>query len=447
MTNYVESQGVVGGKMYSLMERLFPITRSLTGEGVRESLRILGEVIPLENHEVRTGQKAFDWMIPKEWNIRSAYIEDVDGTRIVDMKDNNLHVVGYSVPVDAIMPLEELLPRVFSLPDHPEWIPYVTSYYKETWGFCMEDKRKASMRPGPYHVVIDSRLDEGVLNYADLVIKGESKDEILLSSYICHPSMANNELSGPVILSYLARWILSLPNRKWTYRIVIAPETIGAIHYISQNYEHFRERVLGGFVLSTIGDAGDFSYVASRYGDAISDEVTERVLKKIGPYKKYSFKDRGSDERQYNSPGVNLGVVTLTRSKFGTYPEYHTSADNMELITPEELEKSLEAMKSIISEMERERIAGPYEAVQGRNRKSGYYELSVPCEPQLGKRGLYPTLSQKGNIDKVRNMMDFLAYADGTNSPEEISERTGIDLKQVFELIELFSREGIIRKV
>lgn len=407
--------------MWSLVERLFPINRSITGNGVRETLRILSEQIPLKIHEVPTGTKVFDWTIPQEWNIRDAYIVDPNGEKIVDFKKCNLHVVGYSIPVDETLTLDELQEHLHSLPDQPDAIPYITSYYKERWGFCLTHKERVKLRDGDYHVFIDSELKDGNLTYGEYILPGESNKEVFLSTYVCHPSMANNELSGPVVAAFIGKWLASQP-RRYTYRIVFIPETIGSITYLSRHLDELKQNVIAGFNISCVGDERAYSYVASRYESTFADKVASNVLSFEHPdFIKYSFLDRGSDERQYCSPGVDLPLVTISRSKYGTYPEYHTSLDNLDLVTAAGLHGGYELIKTCIKVIE--------------NNKT--YRVVSLGEPQLGKRGLYPNLSTKKSNITVKTMMDFIAYADGTNDLIEISNIIG---KPVMEIVPIAER-------
>ena len=342
-------------EMYELCERLFPICRSITGDGVRKTLQMLVEVYgnEINIHEVPTGTKVFDWTVPKEWNIKEAYIENSKGQRVIDFKNNNLHVVGYSLPVDKFVDLQELKSVVYTQPDQPDAIPYVTSYYKECYGFCMSQNQLDKLPEDTYHIVIDSELKEGSLTYGEIIIPGDTEEEVFLSTYICHPSMANNELSGPVVATFLAKWLNLLVKRRYTYRIIFIPETIGAITYLSKNLQYLKEHVIAGFNLSCVGDNRTFSYVESRYGDTLADKAAKNVLSFYYPdYKTYSFLKRGSDERQYNAPGVDLPVCAICRSKYGEYPEYHTSKDNLELISPEGLLGAYEVYQQCILSLE-----------------------------------------------------------------------------------------------
>lgn len=416
-------------EMHLLAIRLFPICRSITGNGVRETLRILQEVVPqLTVHEVPSGTQAFDWTVPKEWNIRDAYIEDMDGNRVISFEDSNLHVVGYSLPIDKIITKEELLGMVYTQPDQPDAIPYVTSYYKERSGFCMTEKKKQSLNKDKYHVVIDSELKDGSLTYGEILIPGKEKEEIFLSTYICHPSIANNELSGPCVAIHLARWLLEQP-RRYTYRIIFIPETIGSITYLSRNLDEMKRNIIAGFNITCVGDNKAYSYIASRHGDTLADRVAMNVLRDHAPdYKSYSFLKRGSDERQYNAPGVDLPVCSICRSKYGEYPEYHTSADNLEFISPEGLGGAFEVYRKCIKTLE----------------VNCTYRVTCLCEPQLGKRGLYPTISQKGNYDAVEAMMNLIAYADGKNDLIAISDIIGIPALELAGIALMLKDNGLL---
>lgn len=420
-------------EMYELCERLFPICRSITGDGVRKTLQMLVEVYgnEINIHEVPTGTKVFDWTVPKEWNIKEAYIENSKGQRVIDFKNNNLHVVGYSLPVDKFVDLQKLKSVVYTQPDQPDAIPYVTSYYKERYGFCMSQNQLDKLPEDTYHIVIDSELKEGSLTYGEIIIPGDTKEEVFLSTYICHPSMANNELSGPAIATFLAKWLNSMAKRRYTYRIIFIPETIGAITYLNKNLQHLKEHVIAGFNLSCVGDNRTFSYVESRYGDTLADKAAKNVLSFYYPdYKTYSFLKRGSDERQYNAPGVDLPVCAICRSKYGEYPEYHTSKDNLELISPEGLLGAYEVYQQCILSLE--------------NNYS--YKINVLCEPQLGKRGLYPTTSQKGTYDAVKVMIDFIAYADGSNDLIDISNIIGVPVNELLTVIEKLEKVDLLTR-
>lgn len=406
--------------MYNLAASMFPICRSLTGYGIRESLSILKDIVPeIQVHEVPTGTQVFDWTVPNEWNCEGGGIYRLNGDKVIDFKDSNLHILGYSAPIDRIISKEELLDHIYTQPEQPDWIPYVTSYYKERWGFCMSENQKNALSDTEYHIVIKSTLAPGSLTYGDLLLPGETEDEILFSTYLCHPSMANNELSGPVLQTEIIKYIKQLPKHRYSYRFVFCPETIGSITYLSKNVETMKRNVKAGFVLSCVGDDRTYSIIESMYANTLADRVLKNVLKSHYPdYKTYSFLKRGSDERQYCSVGVELPVVGFCRSKYAEYPEYHTSADNMDLISPEGLQGAYDVMIKVINTLE-------------NNYK---YRMLCVGEPQLGKRGLYPTISQKGSYDAVTALCDFIAYADGRNDLIGISDIIGVPTSELIEV-------------
>jgi aminopeptidase-like protein len=388
----------VGIEMHRWAEDLFPINRSITGDGTRATLDYIKKILPkLTIHSIPSGVRAFDWVVPDEWIVRNAYVVDEAGIKIIDFKVNNLHLVGYSERVDKWCNLEELNEHLFSLPDQPNAIPYVTSYYAKRWGFCITHRQRETLKPGRYRVVIDSDLKAGVLNYGELILPGASDKEVMLSTYICHPSMANNELSGPVVTTALARLLIS-KDRYYTYRIIFIPETIGSIVYLSHNVEHLKKQVIAGFNITCVGDDRCYSFLPSRDGNTLSDRVALHVLNHVDKqFKRYSWLDRGSDERQYCAPGVDLPIATIMRSKYGEYPEYHTSLDDLRLVTPEGLSGGFNVLKQAIEVIENNFIL----------------TSTILCEPQLGKRGLYPTLSTKESGKQVSKMMNLISYCDG----------------------------------
>ncbi len=420
----------IGNNMYKLAERLFPICRSITGDGFRQSLHILCEQHPeIQVFEVPSGTQVFDWTIPNEWNIRGGWIKNLQGETIIDFQDCNLHVLGYSLPIHAKVSREELLEHVYTQPDEPVWIPYVTSYYQERWGFCMSQRQKEQLTDAEYEVCIDSTLAPGHLTYGELILPGDTDDEILFSTYLCHPSMANNELSGPCLQTALISYVKSLPVRRYTYRFVFVPETIGAITYLSRNLQTLQQHVKAGFVLSCVGDERTYSMVGTKYEDTLADKVLRNVLHFHYPdYRHYPFLKRASDERQYGSAGVDLPVCAFCRSKYHEYPEYHTSADDMSFISPEGLEGSYEVMTKVIQALEHNR----------------YYRMTCPCEPQLGKRGLYPTISQKGIYDAFRAIQNFTAFADGRNDLIDISNILQIPVDQLVHIKDQLLQEQLL---
>jgi aminopeptidase-like protein len=416
--------------MHDFASELFPICRSITGNGVRETLNIIAKQIPgLEIHEVPSGTQVFDWTVPREWNISDAYVLDPEGNKIIDFQNSNLHVMGYSIPVNAQISLSELQDHLYSLPDQPTAIPYITSYYKERWGFCVShEQRKKITKEGEYTVVIDSELKDGHLTYGELLIPGENEAEVFLSTYICHPSMANNEVSGPTVTTFLAKWLQS-QNRRYSFRIVFIPETIGSITYLSKNIETMQRRIVAGFNITCVGDERAFSFLPSRQEKSLSDRTALHVLGHLHPdFDRYTYLDRGSDERQYCSPGVDLPVASVMRSKYGTYPEYHTSLDDLELVTSAGLQGAYEVLRRCIECIEADEVL----------------RVSVRCEPQLGKRGLYPTLSTKETNNQVREMMNLIAYCDGNRSLLDIAEKINVPLWRLAPIAATLKDEGLL---
>lgn len=398
-------------KIYKLKEQLFPICRSITGNGLRESLKIISKEIPLNILEIPTGTKAFDWEVPKEWNIKDAYVKDLKGNKIIDFKKSNLHILGYSTPFQGIISLEELMEHIYTLPEIPEAIPYLTSYYKERWGFCLEHQRLKELNQDKYEIFIDSELKNGSMSIGEGFIKGKIDKEVLLSTYLCHPSMENNELSGPIVQTLLYNWLLKRKDKlKYSYRFLYLPETIGSITYLSLFGENLKKNVVAGYVINCIGDRGKFTYKKSRQGNSLADKAALNILNNLNEdFNLYEWFPAGSDERQYCSLGFNLPIGSLMRSMYGTYKEYHTSLDNLDFIPLEELYKSFEIYKKIIMNIE---INEKLEAVHKN------------CEPKLDKRGLYPTLgSQKETTDSVKKRMYLWAFSDGYNDLIDIANK------------------------
>ena len=437
MTNqtnlFSEESPKIGPVLHNWCRDLWPIPRSLTGPGVRTTLNYLNTKLGgrLNIHAVPSGQPVFDWTIPDEWTIRDAWIEDGQGEQLIDFQKNNLHVIGYSEPVDQWLDLGELQQHLYSIPELPNAIPYITSYYKRRWGFCLSEEKRRSLVPGRYRAVVDSDLQPGVLNYGELVIPGETEQEVLLSTYICHPSMANNELSGPVVTTAIAQWLESLQRRRYTYRIVYVPETIGSLAFLSRNLDHLKSRVVAGFNVSCVGDERCYSYLPSRKGDTPSDQVAKHVLLHIDPnFISYTWLDRGSDERQYCSPGIDLPIASIMRSKYGTYPEYHTSLDNLSFVTPDGLSGGYWALKRAILTIEENFT--PITTVLG--------------EPQLGRRGLYSTLGARLNDGELPLVLNILTYCDGQHSLLDIADLIGKSFFEVKDLAERLEAKGLIAR-
>lgn len=414
-------------------DRLWPITRSLTGNGNRETFKILSELINLELKEVPSGTQCFDWNVPPEWNIQEAWIKDSKGNKIVDFSKNNLHILGYSEPLKGNFSYEELKSHLYTLPDQPDLIPYLTSYYKRRWGFCLTHNQFLKLDQNEtYEVFIDSSLDEnGSMTIGEAIIKGKSNQEILFSTYICHPSLASNELSGPLVSAFLYKSLKKLQNLKYTYRFIFVPETIGSIYSLSVKGEHWKNHLKAGFVITCVGDDGKFTYKKSRIGNALPDRAVETILKQTeSEFNLVEFFPSGSDERQYCSPGFNLPVGSLMRTMYGKYPEYHTSGDNKDYVSFDAMEKSVQKYLDIIELIE-------------KNEK--YINKMPYCEPQLGKRGLYPTLgSQKSTQDFVKAMMWILNLADSTNDLITISEKSKISVKDLIPVIDKLIENGIL---
>jgi aminopeptidase-like protein len=421
----------VGGEMHALMARLYPICRSITGEGLRETLRILGEYVPLTIREVPTGTRVFDWTIPREWNIQGAYIKTATGEKVVDFSDSNLHVVNYSIPIHRRMPLRELREHLHSLPQHPEWIPYLTTYYQENWGFCLRHSQLLQLRDEEYEVCIDSSLREGALSFGELLLRGASEEEVLISTHVCHPSLCNDNLSGVTLATFLAKRLMGLSLR-YSYRFLFLPGTIGAITWLSLN-ESRVSAIRHGLVVTCVGDGGHFTYKRSRRGDAEIDRVAAYVLRTSGrDYEIVDFSPDGYDERQYCSPGFNLPVGVLTRTPHGRFPEYHTSADDLSFVQPVNLAESLLVYSAVVTILERNRT---------------YLNTSPKGEPQLGRRGLYHTMG--GRVDRALEelaLLWVLNLSDGYHSLLDIAERSALPFGVVKRAADTLTAAGLLRE-
>ena len=421
----------LGQELYRFAADLYPICRSITGNGIRQTLSQIKSHIPLQTFEVPTGTQVFDWNVPKEWNIRDAYIAAPDGQRVVDFQKCNLHVMNYSIPVHETMPLSKLQPHLFTLPERPDWIPYRTSYYKEDWGFCLSHNQMLALQDGEYEVRIDSTLENGHLTYGECYLPGRSTDEVLISCHACHPSLANDNLSGLTVATFLAK-LLSGRDLRYSYRFVFIPGTIGAITWLARNREAVG-RIRHGLVLTCIGDAGGFHYKKSRRGNADIDRASAHVLHHSGESAEIlEFSPYGYDERQYCSPGFNLPVGCLMRSVWGSFPEYHTSADNLDFIRPLQLAESLRACAAILDVLEQNR---------------SYRNESPYCEPQLGRRGLYRTTGSEAGGKEIMARLWVLNLSDGQHSLLDIAERSGILFSTISEAADLLCRKGLLSVV
>jgi aminopeptidase-like protein len=418
-----------GRELHEFAARLYPICRSITGQGVRQSLGLIRKHLPLAVREVPSGTVVFDWEVPLEWNIEDAAIVSPDGERVVDFQEHNLHVVSYSEPVAAEMPLTELEERLHSLPDHPSWIPYRTSYYRRNWGFCLRHETRQSLRPGTYRVDIKSSLAPGSLTYGEFAIPGRVRDEVLFFTHVCHPSLANDNTSGMAVATALAHWVAGEP-RRYSYRFVFAPGTIGSLSWLKQN-----ETALGciraGLVLGLLGDPGALTYKMSRKGDTLTDVTARYVLSQIHPEgRTIPFSPYGYDERQLCSPGFNLPVGRLTRSGNDSYPQYHTSADDLTLIQPSCLEQSLEVCKLFVTVLEED---------------ARYVNLSPKGEPRLGKRGLYGPVGGRSPAEREQAMLWVLNQSDGSKSLLDVARTSGLPFGVVREAASALERSGLLR--
>jgi len=418
----------VGKDLYDFAAKLYPICRSITGDGIRQTLAMIGERIPLEIHQVPSGTKVFDWIVPKEWNIRDAYIVRPDGKRIAEFRNCNLHVLNYSTPIHKRMRLSELRPHLSTIPEKPDWIPYRTSYYKEDWGFCISHNELLALEEGEYEVCIDSTLKDGNLTYGECFIRGESTDEILISSHACHPSLANDNLSGLAVATELAKAALGRDLR-YSYRFVFIPGTIGAITWLARNREA-AQRIRHGLVLTGLGDKGQFHYKKSRRGNAEIDRAVAHILVHLGESAEVlEFSPYGYDERQYCSPGFNLAVGCLMRSVWGSFPEYHTSADNLDFIHPKQLAESFRVCAAVFNVLENNRI---------------YRNLQPYCEPQLGRRNLYRSTGGESISDEIHARLWVLNFSDGENSLLDIAERSGLPFSALHKAAELLVQSELL---
>jgi aminopeptidase-like protein len=432
---HIELTGALAGTgqmMHRLMAELYPICRSITGDGVRQTLTILQRTIPLEIHEIPSGTPVFDWTVPKEWNIRDAWVKDAQGRRVIDFQQSNLHVVSYSQPVRQKMRLAELRQHLFSLPEHPDWIPYRTTYYNENWGFCLSHRQLEALRDEEYEVCIESSLTEGHLTYGEYLIRGETPDEVLISCHICHPSLGNDNLSGIALATHLAARIAVGGTPRYSYRFLFIPGTIGSITWLARN-EAQVARIRHGLVVTCVGDSGQFTYKKSRRGDAEIDRIVQHVLRYSGsPWVVQDFFPYGYDERQYCSPGFDLPVGCLMRSPHGSFPEYHTSADNLDFVLPEYLEESFARFLDVIEVLEANQI---------------YVNLNPKCEPQLGKRGLYQAIGGDSEAaSKQLAMLWVLNLCDGGRSLLDVAEQAKMPFRLVRSTARLLEQHGLLQR-
>lgn len=426
-----------GDEMMRLVRRLFPICRSITGAGLRETLDILGERMPLERHRVPSGTQCYDWIVPPEWNVRDAFVANSKGDRVIDFRRNNLHLVSYSVPVDAHLTLRELRPRLHSLPDVPDAIPYRTTYYHRDWGFCLSDRQLRQLPEDTYHVRIDSTLAPGFLDFATATLGSGAAGEVLLSSYVCHPSMANNELSGPVVLATAYELLREVTGLRHRYRFLLNPETIGSIAFLSLEGPTLQRSLRAGYVVTCVGDDGPYTYKRSRRGDTLADRAAEHALRHACPAERLRvlrFDPKGgSDERQYCSPGFDLPFGSLSRSLYGTYPEYHTSLDDLSFVSESGLEGSLVALLRILETIELD---------------ERYVRTNPYGEPQLGRRGLYPSLGAAKTVDEqVARLLYLLNFSDGQHDLIDIAELIGEPVWQLVAPLEMLLSADLLRPI
>ena len=419
-----------GDRMLKLIHDLYPICRSITGEGVRQTLSVLKELIPLDVHSIASGTEAFDWTIPKEWNIKDAYVEDSKGNRLIDFQKSNLHVVNYSMPVDRIMTLKELQKHLHTIPEHPDWIPYRTTYYNQSWGFCLSHNDFNRLKEDDYHVVIDATLKPGYLNYGELLIPGQTKNEVLITTHACHPSLCNDNLSGISLTAYLAKYLIEQPLR-YSYRFLFIPGGIGSIVWLSRNEDNI-SRIKHGLVVTCVGDSGSFTYKKTRQGNAEIDRAVLHVLKASGKeYRVVDFSPYGYDERNFGSPAFNLAVGSLTRSTYSQYPQYHSSADNFDLVNAENLSDSFEMYLRVINVIENNRT---------------YLNLFPKGEVQLGKRGLYGKMGGLQNRPSSElPLLWVLNLCDGDHTLLAICERAGLHFDEAKHAVDVLIQHDLLK--
>lgn len=414
--------------LYIDIQNLYPICRSLTGEGIKYTLEYIQKQIPLIIHNIDSNTEVFDWKVPKEWNIKNAYIKNSKGEKIVDLSNHYLHILNYSIPIHEKMNLEKLKEHIYTLPEFPDWIPYKTSYYKENWGFCMKHNDFINLQDDIYEVFIDSSLENGKLYYGDLLIKGKSKKEILISSYCCHPQQCNDSLSGTVLAMHLAKYLLQ-KNNYYTYRFIFIPETIGAIVYLYKNLDIMKKNIIGGYVITCVGDEGEFTYLKTRLENQFIDKITLYILnEKNINYKIRDYITCGSDERQYNYPGIDLNIGSLMKTQYGEFNEYHTSADNLELVTEKGIIDSYNMYIECIKLIENNHI----------------YSNKFLCEPFMSKHNLYDSIGASKNKNIFDDILYVIKYIDSKNDLIDLSIKTNISIKKIYEIIEILLQKNLI---
>lgn len=420
--------------LYSIIKKLWPINRSLTGKGNFQTLKILKLVnSSLKIKYFKSGDEVYDWVIPKVWDVSEAWISNSKGEKIIDYKNNNLHLISYSQPINKKLTLNKLSKNLFFLKDNKSAIPYLTSYYKKKWGFCLSYNQYKNLKNEKFKVFINSKFKEGKMHYGEIFLKGSSKKEIFFSTYICHPSMANNELSGPALLIYLSKFVQNLKNKKFSYRFIFIPETIGSIAYINKHFKSMKKNILCGFNVSCVGDHRSYSFIPSISGNSFADFIAKETLKKNKiNFKHYSWLDRGSDERQYCSPNVDLPFVSLIRSKFGTYKEYHTSQDTLEnVVTKKGLKGSFELYKKLVKKIE----------------KQIFFKSLYKCEPMMQKRNLYHNINNINVSKLTQDMMNVLSYCNGKRSNEQITSLCKISNKNSNKIFSILLKNKLIKKI
>jgi aminopeptidase-like protein len=420
--------------MYNLAKKLWPIHRSITGIGVNKTLKILKNVNNnLQIKNIKSGTKVFDWKVPKVWHVKEAWIKNTKEEKLIDIKNNNLHLMGYSVPVDRSFSKKQIFKHLHYLKNYKEAIPYLNSYYKKNWGFCIKQKQLKLFKDKKYHVKIDSNFKDGYMKYGEIFIKGKSKKEIFFSTYICHPSMANNELSGPCLLIYLSNYIKNLKNRKLSYRFIFIPETIGSISYLHKNLAHMKKKLLAGYNVSCVGDERDFSFLPSIEGNTYSDFLAKITLKQLKiKFKSFNWLERGSDERQYCSPGIALPISSIMRTKYGNYKEYHTSEDKIgKVLTKKGLKGSFQLYKKIIKNLESDKM----------------FKNIFLCEPMMGKRNMYKNIDNKKVDIRTENIMNVLAFTNGKRSVMQIAELCKLTFKEVLIISKMLTKKKVIKNL